>query len=135
MKIVAAAIAIALAANQAAAADCEGVPMPPAEFDHKPSIHTFVRYMPFGIVDHECRRRISSPIAISAGPGIGPMLDQINGGGFETKACSWKFAGLGFIIVSKPGIGGVTPEWAACALRHEIAHINGWPAWHPGQHF
>jgi hypothetical protein len=30
---------------------------------------------------------------------------------------------------------GVTNEWEACALRHETAHINGWPPSHPNAHY
>ena len=25
-----------------------------------------------------------------------------------------------------------SPSWKACYLRHEKAHVNGWPADHPG---
>jgi hypothetical protein len=66
---------------------------------------------------------------------VGALLSDVTDGGFQMQACSWTYGGIGFIILPEAGSDGVTSEWEACALRHETAHINGWPPSHPNAHY
>jgi hypothetical protein len=115
--------------------DCGDVPMPPPIYDHAPAIPTFVRHVPFGSIDRECRD-FAAPAEIGAhGMSTAALLAQVTHGNVETKACSWRYANLGFVLL--PDLGGpdATAAWEACVLRHEYGHINGWPASHPGARF
>ncbi len=116
--------------------DCGDVPLPPVRFDHFPTIKVYVRHIPYGLVDRECRfHGVYGPTAsVGNGSGVAALLSQVTDGGFETKACSWKFANLGFVILPNED-DGVSRQWEVCALRHEIGHINGWPATHPEAHY
>ena len=47
--------------------------------------------------------------------------------GINVVACSGLHQGVGYIFIAKH----LTGDTYRLALRHEIAHINGWPADHP----
>ena len=134
------ALALGLLAVNAAHAgdtDCGGVPLPPHRFDHTPIIKVTVVQVPFGAVHIACRAHgVVAPRAfLEARPGAMGLLNEVTQEGFETQACSWRNGEEGFVVLPIVGEGDVTPDWQACALRHEIAHLNGWPASHPDSYF
>jgi hypothetical protein len=124
-------------AAQAGDMDCGSVPLPPHRFDHTPAIKITLVQVPFGAVDIACRAHgVVAPRAfLEARPGAMGLLNEVTQEGFETQACSWRNGEEGFIVLPIVGEGDVSPAWQACALRHEIAHLNGWPASHPEAHF
>jgi hypothetical protein len=118
------------------AIDCGSVPLPPERFDH-PSLHrVIVLHMPFGLIDNACRARgVLAPTAFIGSNGTLAMLDQVAGNGFEIQACSWTSGDDRYVLLPQVGTGGITKDFNACALRHEIGHLNGWPASHPDARF
>ena len=115
---------------------CGDIPLPPARFDHVPTMPTFVSYVPFGQIGTLCRiHGVHGPaMFVASGSSGAAFLSQVTDGGFEIKACSWISGGkFGHVVL--PRADSVTSEWSACALRHEYAHINGWPASHPDGHY
>jgi hypothetical protein len=115
---------------------CGDIPLPPVRFDHAPTLPTFVSYLPFGQIGVVCRAHgVYGPAAfVASGSSGAAFLSQVTDGGFEIKACSWITGGkFGHVVL--PRADSVTSEWSACALRHEYAHINGWPASHPDGHY
>ena len=116
--------------------DCGSVPLPPARFDHPPSHRVTVMHVPFGLIDNACRARgILAPTAFIGANRTVALLDEVAGAGFEIQACSWTSGDDRFVILPQVGTGGVSKDFEACALRHEIGHLNGWPASHPDAHF
>jgi hypothetical protein len=116
--------------------DCGSVPLPPARFDHPPTHRVTVMHVPFGLIDNACRARgILAPTAFIGANRTVALLDEVAGAGFEIQACSWTSGDDRFVILPQVGTGGVTKDFEACALRHEIGHLNGWPASHPDAHF
>ena len=116
---------------------CGDIPLPPARFDHVPTIRTFVTYAPYGQVAGICHAHgVRGPaVFVDSGNNAAALLSRVTDGGFEMKACSWRdVANLGFVVLPNRG-EGVSGEWESCALRHEYAHINGWPATHPDSHY
>ena len=93
--------------------------------------------LPFFRVDAACRDHgVRAPAAfLDSGAGAAGLLNAITQGGFEMQACSWRHGGQGVVLLPRIGEGGITRDWQVCALRHEIAHLNGWPASHPDAHF
>ena len=94
-------------------ANCGDVTLPPARFDHAATIPIFIRKIPFENVNRECREhRVDAPrMAFSLGPrGMSTvaLLSQFTHGDFETKACSWTFARLGFVVLPESGKAGVS---------------------------
>jgi hypothetical protein len=115
--------------------DCGDVPMPPPAYDHVPVIPIFIRRVPPGSIDRECRD-FAAPAEIGAhGMSTAALLAEVTHGNVETKACSWRYGNLGFVVMPDMGDHGGGDIWDACVLRHEYGHINGWPAAHPGARF
>ena len=116
--------------------DCGSVPLPPARFDHPSAHRVLVMHLPFGMIDNACRARgILAPTAFIGANGTVALLDAVAGAGYEIQACSWKSGDDRYVLLPRVGTGGVTKDFEACALRHEIGHLNGWPASHPDAHF
>lgn len=126
---------VASVAQSTSKGDCGDVPLPPPVYDHAPRIPTFVRRIPVGSVDRVCHN-FTTPAEIGMhGMSTAALLAQVSHGSVETKACSWRYANIGFVVLPDTGGHSGTDAWEACVLRHEYGHINGWPAWHPGAHY
>lgn len=95
-----------------AVALCGAVLMPPAQYAEAWHPEPIIRQVDYWQVDQICRDY----------GGI-----DYRDAGKRYEACS-----KGLVIVL-PKIGdGVSAQFQDCLLKHEMAHLAGWPADHPG---
>lgn len=109
------ALALSMLIAMPARADCTGVIVPPPQYDHAPT-RPFIDYRThFWDINSACRKF----------------------GDFSYEPFGYRLWGC--IVPGK--IDGVPlrivpddqdAEFTACLIRHENAHLNGWPANHPG---
>jgi len=96
--------------------DITDVPLPPAIYDHAPSGVVEAHSGSLSDLEYLCHtqwRIVTNNVSVG---------------------CSWPSRGVWIVIL--PRIGGeVTPELQARVWRHEIGHVNGWPADHPGARY
>lgn len=62
-----------------------------------------------------------------------PANNPLMIGGRSLYGCAYPYKGECFIVYSYDP-SGKDAKMADNVRRHEVAHCNGWPSWHPGQH-
>lgn len=111
-------IAALILLAQPARGGCGSIPMPPPEYDHPPLGTTILGVEDLGDVGRTCASMGFSPTTLT-------------GNDPTTLGCSWRSGAIGHVLIA----ADLPIELMACGIRHEWAHLNGWPAWHPNARF